>query len=211
MLPRAPKKSSYILKTSQHQLTNVEKGMIVAFFYCYGTFSMVTQLVGWLGSTIKSFLQRACERGHVNNLPRSGRREIPSRQTKRQILQAARGNQAMTWNELWNYYILEVYFSIIDRLLRDHNIRKWIATEGVNWRRNTLKSDWHGQWYGRSGQLRILKALYGAMNVVWRNSVIHARCGCFVHQQKNDLKNIFDLQQSPETFSDYLGLFLGAE
>lgn len=115
--------------------------MIIAFFYCYGTISLVVQLVGRLWSTVKSFLQRACERGHVNNLPRSGRPEVLTRRTKRPILCAVRSNQTMTRNELRNRYAPEVSLSTIDRMLRDHNIRKWIATD-----RPKLKEEHAKKW-----------------------------------------------------------------
>jgi len=49
-------------------LSNVEKGMIIAFFVIYGTISTVSLLVGCPWSTVKSFLQQYYKSGTTDNL-----------------------------------------------------------------------------------------------------------------------------------------------
>ena len=58
--PPAPKKKQ-TLKTQRRDMTNVEKGMIIAFFYCLRNIALVAQVIGRPWTTIKSFLARACE------------------------------------------------------------------------------------------------------------------------------------------------------
>jgi hypothetical protein len=56
--------------TSRRELSNYdsEKGMIIAFFACLGSISMVANLVNRPWSTVKSFLARATERLSIDNL-----------------------------------------------------------------------------------------------------------------------------------------------
>ena len=63
-------------------MTDVEKGMIIAFFQCLGSIVLVTWIIGRLWSTVKSFLVRACERLSIDNLTRSG--HPPAIQVSRQ-------------------------------------------------------------------------------------------------------------------------------
>jgi len=90
----APKKKPP--KTARREMTNVEKGMILAFFHCLGSIAQVASLVGRPWSTIKSFLIRACERMTVENLPRPGRTPLLSRQQRCTIIWAAKSNRQMT-------------------------------------------------------------------------------------------------------------------
>jgi len=90
----APKKQTP--KTARREMTNAEKGMILAFFHCLGSIAQVASLVGRPWSTIKTFLMQACERMTVDNLPRPGRTPLPSRQQCRTIIRAAKSNPQMT-------------------------------------------------------------------------------------------------------------------
>jgi len=59
-------------KTSPGEISDMEKGMIIAFFHIFATISIVATLVGHPWSTVGNFLARASDRGHVQNAPRSG-------------------------------------------------------------------------------------------------------------------------------------------
>jgi len=93
--PSAPKKKR-IPKTQQREMTNVEKGMIIAFFHCLQNITLIAQVIGRPWTTIKSFLTRACEHQSLENLPRPGRTPILSRQQCRTIVQAVKSNRKMT-------------------------------------------------------------------------------------------------------------------
>ena len=67
-------------KTQRREMSEVLKGMIIAFFWCFHNYSFVARLVKRSESTVRTFLKRASERGHIQNLPRSGR---PSKLTRR--------------------------------------------------------------------------------------------------------------------------------
>ena len=74
-------------------MTNVEKGMIIAFFHCLRNIALVAQVIGRPWTTIKSFLARACERQSLENIPRPGRTPILSCQQCRTIVRAAKSNR----------------------------------------------------------------------------------------------------------------------
>jgi len=90
-----PKKNR---KTARKEMTNTEKGMIIAFFYCLGSIMQVARLIGRPWSTVKSFLTRATERQSLENLPRSGRPHILSPQQHRAIVQAAKSSDNRKMN-----------------------------------------------------------------------------------------------------------------
>jgi len=56
-------------KTSKTEMTNVEKGMIIGFFYCIRNIALVAQIIGQPWTTIKSFLACTCECQSLDNLP----------------------------------------------------------------------------------------------------------------------------------------------
>jgi len=84
----------------RRELSNVEKGMIIAFFVVYGTISTVSLILGRPWSTTKSFLQRYHKRGNTNNLPRSGRPEVLTQRDKRAILRGVRKNWQYTREQI---------------------------------------------------------------------------------------------------------------
>jgi hypothetical protein len=108
----------------QRELSNVEKGMIIAFFVIYATVSL---LVGRPWSTVKSFVQRYYKRDTTDNLPRSGRPEVPSKRDKRTILRAVRKYRQYTREQIRRIYVSRITLRTLDRLLRQHNIKKWLA------------------------------------------------------------------------------------
>jgi len=77
-------------------MSDVEKGMIIAFFHIFATISIVATLVGCPWSTVRNFLARACDRGHVQNAPCSGWPVILSRREKRVIMRGAQKDRSMT-------------------------------------------------------------------------------------------------------------------
>ena len=98
----APKKKNP--KTAQREMTNAEKGMILAFFRCLGSIAQIAAIVCRPWSTIKSFLVRACERLSVDNIPRPGRTPLLSQQQRRTIIRAAKSNRQMTRADFRDIY-----------------------------------------------------------------------------------------------------------
>jgi hypothetical protein len=88
MKPRMVKLPKYEKKIDgeRREMTNVEKGMIIAFFVVFGVISTISHLVGRPWSTVKNFLHRYYKRGTVENLPRAGQPEILTKRDKRTIL-----------------------------------------------------------------------------------------------------------------------------
>jgi len=65
-------------KTTRHEMTDVEKGMILAFFYIIQKISVVATLVGCPWSTVGNFLSQGCDWGHIENTAWSGRPALMS-------------------------------------------------------------------------------------------------------------------------------------
>jgi len=63
------KKQKGTPETYGAEVTNVEKGMIIGFFYCLRNIALVAQIIGRPWTTIKSVFTRACERQSRDNLP----------------------------------------------------------------------------------------------------------------------------------------------
>jgi len=114
-------------KMSRREMSDVEKGMIIAFFHIFATISIVASLVGHPWSTVRNFLARACDRGHVQYAHRSGRPVILSRREKRVIAHGAQKDRSMTRVDLRNRYALHVSIRPIDRVLWEANVKKWVA------------------------------------------------------------------------------------
>jgi hypothetical protein len=89
--------------------------------------STVSHLVGRSWSTVENFLHRYYKRGTVENLPRTGRPEILTKRDKQTILCAARKNRQYTLEQVRRIYAPHVSLPTIDRMLRPHNIKKWLA------------------------------------------------------------------------------------
>ncbi|KAH0602699.1 uncharacterized protein H6S33_008349 [Morchella sextelata] len=122
-LEKAPK-----AKTARRQMSSTEKGMIIAFFFCFGCIQTVSAIIGRPWSTIKSFIQRTVLRdGNEDNLPRSGRPPLLSRRQKKELVKAAKNNRRMTKNEFRDKYAPGISLATVDRVLRQANIKKWLA------------------------------------------------------------------------------------
>ena len=109
------------------QMTDVEKGMIIALCWVYGVYATVSKIVGRPWSTVKSFLERHYIRGTTSNRKRSGRPEKLTKRQKRQILRAVKNDRRCTREEIRKLFCPNVTHSTLDRLLQKHNIRKWLA------------------------------------------------------------------------------------
>jgi len=104
-------------------MSNVEKGMIIAFFAIFGVISTVSHLVGRSWSTVKNFLHRYYKRGTVENLPHTGRPESLSNEIK--------GPSYAPYRRTGSTHVsksaLHVSLPTIDRMLREPSIKKWLA------------------------------------------------------------------------------------
>ena len=69
-------------KTTRRKLSQVEKGMIIALFSIFRKIAIISPITGRPWSTVEGFLAWATERGHVENLPRSGG---PEKLTKHEL------------------------------------------------------------------------------------------------------------------------------
>ena len=68
------KKREFKRKTDRRELSDVEKGMIIAFFVAFGIVKVVADLVRRPWTTVKGFLKRYYIRGlDTQNRARSGR------------------------------------------------------------------------------------------------------------------------------------------
>ena len=104
-------------KTTRRELSPVEKGMVIAFFWVFRKISIVSLTTGHPWSTIKSFLQRATERGHIENLSRSGRPEKLTKRERRHIWRTIKHNRKLTREQLRDECAPNVSLATIDRYL----------------------------------------------------------------------------------------------
>ena len=98
------KKKNRTPKTTRREMSNIEKGMIIAFFYCLRNITLVAQIIGRPWTTIKSFLVRACDRQSLDNLPRPGRTPSLSELQRRTIIRQAKSNRMMTRSDFRDQY-----------------------------------------------------------------------------------------------------------
>ena len=124
-----PPKSIKKKPSSRRQLSDIEKGMILAFFWTFQQTYIVAQLVNRPWSTVRNFLARALERGSMDNLPRSRRPSKLSERDHRAIIRESRKNRDWTRQQLRDLCAPHVSLSTIDRVLREEGIRKWLSTK----------------------------------------------------------------------------------
>ena len=113
-------------KTTRRELSPVEKGMIIVFFWFFRKISIVSLITGRPWSTIKSFLQRATEHGHIENLPRSGRPEKLTKREQRHIRRTIKRNQKLAREQLRDECAPYVSLATIDQYLRKNGM-KWLV------------------------------------------------------------------------------------
>ena len=126
MPPKKNSVSHYKPKTAQREMSNIEKGMIIAFFSIFEKISFVATLVNCPWSTVRNFLTYACNWGHIENAPYLGR-PIILRTWERQAIQAATKDRGIPRLELQNRHAPYVSICPIDQVLREANIKKWLA------------------------------------------------------------------------------------
>lgn len=111
--PKGPKP-----KTFRRQITNTEKGMIIAFFICLGCIQAVADLVGRPWSTVKSFISCTILRnGDQDNLPQSGRPTFLNCQQRREIVAAEIDNHKMFWTNFRDKFTPRLSLATVDRVL----------------------------------------------------------------------------------------------
>jgi len=91
-------------KTSQKEMTNVEKGMVIAFFSYLRNIALVAQTIGWPWSTIESFLTGVCEHQSLDNMLRPSRPPVFSQGQHHIIIRAAKSNLKMTRSNFQDKY-----------------------------------------------------------------------------------------------------------
>ena len=114
-------------KTSRKELTQVEKGMILAFFEIFQKISTVSQIIGRPWPTVRNFLARSSKRSSIVNLPRSGRPSLLSQRAKRSLVRGARVHRDWNREKLRQILAPNVSLSTVDRALRESGIKKWLA------------------------------------------------------------------------------------
>ena len=101
--------------------------MTIAFFVIIGVISTMSILVSRPCSTVKNFLHRYYKHGTVKNLLRTGRHEALTKRDKQTILRSVRKSWEYTREQIGRIYAPHVSLHTIDRMLREHNIKKWLA------------------------------------------------------------------------------------
>jgi len=98
-------------KTSEREMTSVEKAMIIAFFYCLRNITLVGEIIGEPWTTIKSFLARPSERQSLDNIPHSGHPPVPTQRQCCKIIWAAKSTQEMTRSDFQDKYAAGISLS----------------------------------------------------------------------------------------------------
>ena len=131
-------------------MSNVEKGMIIAFSIIFGVISTASGLVGRPWSTVKNFLRRYHKRGTVENLLRTGRPEILTKRNIKTILGAVQKNREHI-REVRRIYVPHVSLHTIDRMLCKHGIMKWLAEKRPKLTVDQAKARFQWRWLTRAG------------------------------------------------------------
>jgi len=98
------KKKRRTPKTSPREMSNIEKAMIIAFFYCLRNITLVARIIGGPWTTITSFLARACEYQLLDNLPRPCHPPVLSESQHGTIIRQAKSNGKMTRSDFRDKY-----------------------------------------------------------------------------------------------------------
>jgi len=77
--PLQPKKKQ-TPKTQRREMTSVEKGIIITFFYYLRKIPLIAQVIGRPWTMVKSFLAYACKHQSLENIPHPGHTPVLSRQ-----------------------------------------------------------------------------------------------------------------------------------
>ena len=112
--------------TQRSELTDVQKGAILALRPLYSYAEIETQL-GIPHSTIFSFVNCAQKRESIENLPRPGRPRKLSNTTIRYLVHNAKSETRVPFKELRNLSNIDASIQTMRRRLRGEGIRKWRA------------------------------------------------------------------------------------
>jgi len=123
--------AALVPKTSCQKLTQVEKGMILAFFEIFQKISTVRQIVGGPWSTVRNSLARSLKWGSIDNLPWSGRRSLLSQRAKRSLVQWARVHRDWNTEKQQQILVPNLSVSTVGRALRENGIKKSLAKKRV--------------------------------------------------------------------------------
>jgi len=175
-------------KTARREMSDVEKGMIIAFFHIFKKISVVATLVNCPWSTIRNFLARVCDRGHIENAPRSGRPVILSQREHRAIIPAATKDRSMTRLELRNRHAPHVSVHTIDRVLREAKIKKCLAQTRPRLTAAHAKKrlDWALAW--RNWTAKDFEGILYSNECTVRKSANPAQKWVFTHRKRSGLR-----------------------
>jgi len=85
-------------------MTNAEKGIVIAFFYCLQNIALVAQTIGRQWSTIKNIFTRSCDRQSLDNMSRPGCPRVLNQRQCCIIIRAAKSNRKMTRSDFQDKY-----------------------------------------------------------------------------------------------------------
>jgi len=114
--------------TREHELTDAQKGAILALIPLYSHVAIGAQL-GIPRTTITSFVNRTRKRESLENLPRPGRPRILSDTAVRYLVRNAESETRVPLKALRNLSNIEASEQTIRRRLREEGIRKWRAVK----------------------------------------------------------------------------------
>jgi hypothetical protein len=124
---------------------------MITVFIIFGVIATVFTIIGRPWSTVKNFLHRHYKRGVIENPLRSGRPEVLTRCDKRVILRAGRKHRQYRREQIRRIYTPHVSLATIDRLPRQHNIKKRLAKKRLKLKPEHAKAllEWalaHKDW-----------------------------------------------------------------
>jgi len=108
-------------------LTEFEKGQIVALKEKCLSFSEIGKILSRPRSTVLSFYNRFQKRGDVKNLPMPGRHKIIDTRTHRRLVRESKKARRLPLSELRNEVAPHASVKTINRALASVNIKKWRA------------------------------------------------------------------------------------
>ena len=98
--------------------------MVIVLFWLFRKIFIVSLIIGRPWSTVKSFLRWAIERGHIENLPRSGRPEKLTKRERRHIWRTIKRNRKLTREQPRDECAPDVSLATIASSSRSHLLEK---------------------------------------------------------------------------------------
>ena len=112
-------------KTTQREMSNIEKGMIIAFCYCLWNITLVAQIIGRPWTTIKSFLVWACGHQLLDNLPCPSHTPSRSELQRRTIIRQVKPNCMITRSDFQDQYTPGIAFAIGNKTKLEAFMLSW--------------------------------------------------------------------------------------